>query len=75
MQKNLIIAILLIIIGVAFFIPNKVACGVPGYSCAVPPISPEAESTHYYENQPLGITFIEQVTGQNTHIQYSSGQE
>ncbi len=76
MQKNRLIRLVIVIVltGV-FLIPAKVTCGVPGNSCAVPPMTLDGSPSYYYEIQPVGVSLIEMMTKQNTGIQYSSGTE
>ena len=74
LKKKILILILSVII-VTLFLPEKVECNIKGRTCAMPPVNPNEKVSYVYEIQPLGITLIEYITGDDSGIHYSAGVE
>lgn len=55
-----------------FLYPVKVVCKVTGYSCTTPPDENGMVST-VYDIEPLGIKFIESLTGSDCFFKYKRG--
>jgi hypothetical protein len=66
------IAIVLVIAVLA--IPIKQRCGAPGRSCATA-LDAQGNVHYYYEVEPLGVYFLEVVTGSNIPLFYTSGED
>jgi len=71
--------LLLILVGIGIVLvigvlalPVKQTCGHPSYTCAT---APDAQGYvhYYYEEKPLGVSLIENLTGANISFHYTSG--
>ncbi len=68
-------------LGIAVFLtllvlamPIKQRCGAPGLSCASA-VDSNGNLHYYYEVEPLGVYFLEIITGTNVPVCYTSGED
>jgi hypothetical protein len=59
---------------VALALPIKQRCGAPGLSCASA-VDANGSVHYYYEVEPLGVYFLEIITGTNIPVCYTSGED
>jgi hypothetical protein len=74
MKKKIIGTIIFVLFVAIALIPDHVTCGVPSYTCAVPP-DEDGRVSWYYEVQPLFVTGIESLTQSRFPFYYYSGTE
>jgi hypothetical protein len=81
MQRNrlacaviVLVAMLVCLCGTAAF-PVRITCGNVNYVCATAPDPAAGEYRLHYEWEPLAVTVVETLLGQNFRIFYASGEE
>lgn len=67
------LAIMLLCLCGALTFPVRITCGQINHACATAPDPVTGEYRLYYEWEPLAITALETLTGENYRVFYSSG--
>ncbi|OBK13711.1 hypothetical protein [Mycobacterium asiaticum] len=74
MTKALVIAFSVLLVIAALALPVKQRCGAPGRTCATA-VDANGGVHYYYEVEPFAIYLIENMTGSDIPLFYSSGEE
>jgi hypothetical protein len=69
-----LVALMLCLCGALAF-PVRISCGQINYACATAPDPVTSEYRLYYEWEPLAVTMLETLVGENFQIYYSSGHD
>jgi hypothetical protein len=68
------IAIAVFVLIAVLATPTKQRCGAPGLSCSTV-VDARGAAHYYYEVEPLGVYFVEIMTGSNIPLCYTSGED